>query len=370
MDRPKIHIVNEYGDDLRPHSTTFIRLIRPLTHPQCEPYLDTTFDLRYRGNPVDLVIVDRLWRPDVSLDLVKVLVNEIRMAEAKFIYSLDDNFFDLVMENKGWPPIEFLPIVEYLLLQADGVFVTTHKLKNRFQSFNANITVLPNVLDERLLVRRIPSEDYSRNSSRRIVIGYMGTLTHDEDLMMVLSAIEEVCERYPNKIEFQVIGAIRKDETKESLRNIPVRYVTPRPHENEYPLFMLWFTGRINWDITISPLRDTPFNHSKSDIKFLDTCAIGSSGIFSNVASYKSTVQHMETGWLADNDKEAWIEALERLISDEDLRISMARNASRYLYSERILAHRGPNWLKAINKSLGLVNHSPSEIKGGVQENR
>ena len=354
MSLPKIHVVHEYGDDFRPHSTTFIRLIRPLTHPRLTAHLNTSFDLRYQDQSADMVIVDRLWRPDVTLERVKVLVNNIRLAGAKFIYTLDDNFLDLVHENKGWPPIEFLEIVEYLLRRADGVVVSTSIFKNRLQNFNKNIIVIPNALDERLLVRRYPSEGYLTNSKKRISIGYMGTFTHDDDLMMVLPALEEVCKRHPDKIEIQLVGIIRRNEIKNDLQNIPIRYLSPSSYENEYPLFMLWFTGRMNWDIAISPLRDTPFNRSKSDIKFLDYCAIGAAGVFSQVPPYESTVQHMKTGWLAENQTEAWVEALDKLITDDDLRIYMARNATRYLFKKRVLSQCAPKWLEVVSNSLGL----------------
>ena len=181
MARPKIHVVNEYGDDFRPHSTTFIRWIRPLSHPKIKPYLDVTIDLRYQGQSVDMVIVDRFWRPDVSLDLMKGLVSSIKSAGAKFIYTLDDNFVDLILEKKGWPPERFMGIVEYLLLHADGVIVTTPALKERLENFNANIKVIPNELDERLLVPRIPPKPDQLDTDRPIKIGYMGSLTHDED---------------------------------------------------------------------------------------------------------------------------------------------------------------------------------------------
>ena len=58
MSLPKIHVVHEYGDDFRPHSTTFIRLIRPLTHPRLTAHLNTSFDLRYQDQSADLVIVE------------------------------------------------------------------------------------------------------------------------------------------------------------------------------------------------------------------------------------------------------------------------------------------------------------------------
>jgi glycosyltransferase involved in cell wall biosynthesis len=295
-----------------------------------------------------MVIVDRLWRPDVSLDLMKMLVNSIQSAGAKFIYTLDDNFFDLVLENKGWPPVGFMAIVDYLLLHADGVIVSTQALKERLQNFNANIKVIPNALDERLLVSRIPSEPYSPFPEQHIKIGYMGSLTHDEDLLMVLPALEEVYKRYPARVEFEIIGAIRNDETRDHLKNIPIRYLSPQPYENEYPLFMLWFTGHVNWDITISPLRDTPFNRSKSDIKFLDSSAVGAASVCSRILPYESTVQHKETGWLTRNQTEAWVEALDTLIADQELRLKVARNASRYLYNERTLARTADRWVQVL----------------------
>lgn len=352
MTRPKIHVVNEYGNDFRPYSTSFIRWIRPLNHPKITPYLDVSTDLRYQGQPVDMVIVDRLWRPDVSLDLVKNLVGSIKSAGVKFIYTLDDNFFDLDLENKGLPPIDFMAIVDYLLLHSDGVIVSTPALKKRLENFNANIKVIPNALDERLLISRFPSGPDSMDEERPITIGYMGSFTHDEDLMMVLPAFEDVYRRYSNRIEFQIVGVIRNEETRELLKEIPVRFVYPDPYENEYPLFMLWFTGRVNWDISISPLRDTLFNQCKSDLKFLDSSAIGAASVCSRVLPYSSTVKHKETGWLAENQTQAWIEALDSLITDHNLRLNIARNANRYLYNERTLAQTAKKWVEVITSFL------------------
>jgi processive 1,2-diacylglycerol beta-glucosyltransferase len=346
--RPHIHVVYEYGIDLRPHSTAFLRLIRPFSHPGVQAHVDTTFDLDYNGESADMVIVDRLWRPDVSLQLVRELVNKIRLKRAKFAYSLDDNFFDLILENKGYPPREFLPIVAFMLRQADCVLVSTPALRERLLEYNPNIIVLPNQLDERLLVIRHPSEIRPLADRDHVVIGYMGTFTHDEDFLMILPAIKAIHQRYPGRIEVQVVGVVRDDETKKELQALPVRYVYPQPEEHEYPMFMLWFTGHVHWDIAISPLRDTPFTRCKSDIKYLDYAAIGAAGIFSQSSAYTSTIHHKEDGWIAENLPEAWEEALETLMQDRSLRLQIARNASRYLYSQRILAQHAPDWVKIV----------------------
>jgi glycosyltransferase involved in cell wall biosynthesis len=62
----------------------------------------------------------------------------------------------------------------------------------------------------------------------------------------------------------------------------------------------------------------------------------------------------MKTGWLVENQTEAWVEALDKLISDEDLRVNMARNATHYLFKKRVLSQCAPKWLEVVDNSLGL----------------
>ena len=346
--RPRVHVIYEYGLDLRPYSSPFLRLIRPFSHPLVQAHIDTTFGRDYNNESADVVIIDRLWRRDVSLQLVQELVNRIRLRGAKFINSLDDNYFDLMMDKNSWPTGEAVSIVSFLLHQADAVLVTTPALRQRLLEYNSNIRILPNQLDERLLIMRQPADNPSLFTPNRIVIGYMGTFTHDEDFMLVLPALKTILARYPGRVELQLIGVINREETKKELQAFPIRYVYPRPEEHEYPLFMLWFTGHVHWDIAISPLQNNLFNQCKSDIKFLDYAAIGTAGIFSQSTAYSSTVHHQQEGWLAENTTDAWEEALDTLIQDTALRHKIASNATRVLYQERILAQRATDWVEMI----------------------
>jgi processive 1,2-diacylglycerol beta-glucosyltransferase len=352
--RPRVHVVYEYGIDLRPHSSTYLRLIRPLSHPRVQTHINTTFYSDYSGTPADIVIVDRFWRPDVSLEAVQELLEKIRLQKAKFIYSLDDNFFDLAQENRGWPSPSYIAIADFMLRHANGVLVSTPALRDRLLEYNRNIFVLPNQLDERILVIRHPSEIRPVANRSRIVVGYMGTLTHDEDLLLVAPALKAIMQRYPQQLQFQVCGGISKAETKKELIDLPVRDIGPLPEENEYPMFMLWFTGQVHWDIAISPLRSSAFNNCKSDIKFLDYSAIGCAGIYSQSPAYAATIKHKENGWITENTPEAWEDALETLIEDISLRTKIAQQATRYLYSERILAQRWSNWVNAIEAMCSL----------------
>ena len=359
MNAFRIHILYEYGKDLRPHSSAFIRLLRPLTHPVFSNKLQVSSSIEYDRQPVDAIIVDRLWRPyDISPTMAQELVSTIRSTGAKFIYTLDDNFLDLpaqqqtdLAQTKSWFTKEHLWIVKFWLREADTVIVTTLALKKRFQSYNSNIIVIPNMLDDRLLVRNHLTKYENLFGKHRLTIGYMGTLTHDDDLMMILPALQDISIRYPGRIELQLVGGISSPEILGALKDVTVRQLNPDPREIEYPLFMLWFTSQLNWDIAIAPLRDTSFNRGKSDLKFLDYSAIGAAGIYSQVKVYENTVRHEETGWLAENTTDAWIRALNELGTRPDTRKYLAENATRYLFENRMVSHYEQIWLEILSST-------------------
>jgi glycosyltransferase involved in cell wall biosynthesis len=296
--------------------------------------------------------------------MVERLVANVRRAGARLIYALDDNFLDMSEERKDWHPTDDqLWVTRFLLQEADGVVVTTPLLKERLAHFNPTIMVVPNALDERLLPagKTAAHELWQRirtgrfivpsDSAGHSVVGYMGTLTHDDDLLMIVPALRAIWARYPGRIELQIVGVIGHPETMRALDGLPIRYLRPRAVEN--PGFMRWFS-RLHWDIALAPLRETAFNQCKSDIKFLDYSAMGAAGIYSRVAAYASTVRHRETGWLAENTVEAWSDALEELLGNVSLRRSMADNARRYLYAERVWARCAPLWVQAIENIAGM----------------
>jgi hypothetical protein len=165
-----------------------------------------------------------------------------------------------------------------------------------------------------------------------------------------------VGRRRQGRVEIQIVGAIRREEAWAALGDLPVRAVFPQPEEHEYPLFMLWFTSTVRWDVGIGPLRDTPFTRCKSDVKFLDYAAIGVAGAFSRVAPYdgaeEGSPRHLESAYLVENSPEAWEDALETLLGDDELRLHLARGAVRSLRRDRILARRAGEWSAAVRRWL------------------
>ena len=316
--------------------------------------------LSYDQDDADAVIVDRLWRPDITPSLVDELVESVHRSGARLVWALDDNLVDmpsrvvqLEVGSVVWPSERHRESLRLLLGGADAVWVTTPNLRDRVVSENRNVSLLPNMLDERLLVKAPEPRSGHACSKRRLTIGYMGTPTHDADLMMVVPALQAVYGLFGDRLTLEIVGGIGKAETRESLRNLPVRYVGPAPAEHEYPYFMLWFTRTRHWDVAIAPLEDTAFNACKSDIKYLDYAAIGAAPVCSNVAAYADTVCHGETGWLVENETSAWVEALRALLSDADFRQRLSTGATDYLYARRILGVGIDKWSSALVSASG-----------------
>ena len=144
----------------------------------------------------------------------------------RLIYSLDDDLLNLPALRAGLSHEDCRTIVELFLREADGVIVTTPQLKELFSPFNDNCVVVPNSLDERLIAGGKPSPVDSPFGQRRKVIGYMGTMTHDADLQLLLPAWQAIHKRYGSEIEFQIIGVTSQSQ-KLLDSDLPIQIILP-----------------------------------------------------------------------------------------------------------------------------------------------
>jgi hypothetical protein len=118
-----------------------------------------------------------------------------------------------------------------------------------------------------------------------------------------------------------------------------------------YPDFVPWLRSRASaWTIAVAPLRDTPFNRSKSDLKYLEYAALGVPSIFSNVIPYSHSVRHEQTGLLAENTTDAWCEEILRLAYDSTLRERLAEGARTQVLGERCLRHDAAEYVALLRR--------------------
>ena len=309
-------------------------MIRPLTYPKISDKLEIIITPVLLDQPTDLVFLDRLWNRAVSsFDHSEKLIAKINDLKAKLIYFTDDDLSSEAVLGKGYTKDE-IKIFKYFLQNAHLIIVTTNYLKTRLSTYGTPILVIPNYLDERLIIHHL--KHYSFNNG--FLVGYMGTPTHNEDLNMVIPALIEFQKNHDDVI-YEFVGAYNNSTFQNitSINNLKFHKLSPSPDESEYPLFYIWWTSSICWDLAIAPLQSNEFNLNKSDIKFLDYAAISVPGIFSDTLAYQSTVPGR--GILVKNTIEEWLTALENLYNNRELINSFRTEATKYLYSERILYH-------------------------------
>lgn len=303
-------------------------------HANIENFYDTVFS-KY----------DVVWTHTITNEIMFAWMRTAATKHGtKLIMDIDDNFLDVHEKNpaskqfaNGKSKKAFLATA---LSFCDAVTVSTLPLKEvlserlkMIHGVSVPIYVFPNFND-------IKDWDYKPvDKNPWVTIGYMGSISHAEDLEMVLPSIKAVMEKYPT-VMFQLMGQLTHKEAQKTfkkwsqdLRN-RLYMVQPTLNFSEFPFWL----AQQPWDIAIAPLIDSSFNKCKSHIKWMEYSMYKIPTVASRVYPYykdilgKNTIIDGETGLLA-NDNE-WVDKLSLLIEDSKLREKLGNNAYNYIAKE------------------------------------
>jgi len=258
----------------------------------------------------------------------------------KFIVDIDDNYLDVPESNLLYDRFKKTKrdraMLSTILSFADAITVSTEPLKERIAAhiksvhgMTKPIYVIPNMND-------IKDWEFTKAETDpdKIVIGYTGSNSHQDDLQMCLPAIARLMKKYP-QLYLEMIGSVGKDKIKETFGYAGfdnsglerIKLLPATPTFKEYPQYL----AEQKWDIGICPLVDTAFTRSKSHIKWLEYSAVKIPTVASRVYPYfmqlkgRKTIIDGKTGLLARNNE--WEAKLEKLILDKELRKTLADNA-------------------------------------------
>ena len=220
-----LHVVVEHGEAQEPYGCAYIRDILPLTHPVNQRFFRVTHGPDVRK--AEIVIVERTWKPAVTLAEAENLVARVRRQGSRLVYSLDDNLIDLAPL-----PEETRAVVRLFCREADGIIVATSVLAERVRRLNSCVRLVPNAIDERL---HFSDEAHPpQRPPERLVIGYMGTFTHDRDLMLVLQPLREILRLWPDRVELQIVGALADRKLMLAFEGLPAALVqVPGPDASQ-----------------------------------------------------------------------------------------------------------------------------------------
>ncbi len=201
---------------------------------------------------------------------------------------------------------------------ADLITTTQGHLAGKLKKINSNVQILPNLMDmSRWDLPKL------KNDSNQIRIGYFGSMTHQNDIRMILPVLRRISKEFPEVI-FVTVGDPRMGSEMEGINHecmlgVPFEYWPMKLHS-------------LRLDIAIAPLSNNEFNFNKSAIKFYES-AIAKYPFIGSDVIYGSVVKHLNNGMIAKNSED-WYECIKFMIQNKSVAEIMANNA--YIYVKEL----------------------------------
>lgn len=215
-----------------------------------------------------------------------------------------------------------------------AVVASTERLKDMILQWNPNVEVMPNAILE---IPQTPPATPKRGDRLRI---FFGAVNRADDWAAIAEAVLPALVALADRIEMVVV---HDEQVFRSLPEALTRSFHPTLPHDEYMALLA------TCDIALLPLRDTPFNRLKSDLKLIQSCAAGAVPIFSPVV-YGDEASNLDCGLLARSPSD-WARALTDLCTDRallaDLRArGLAHVRARRMHRHQLAARR--SWFRSL----------------------
>ena len=293
---------------------------------------------------VDVIIMQRLMHD--------TLPEHMKLAQKQgqiIINDLDDWYWGLDTNNLAFSsshpkvsPTENTNHYKKVLATSDKITVSTPYLRDRLMQMFSNcppIDVLQNTVD----VQKFKVHEHITETIP--VLGWVGSTNHRSGDLEVVSGTIPPLQKL-GLISLQHSGAHPDAPSLASKWNITETSVKtlPASEPENYP-------NLLTMDIGIAPLRDTPFNHAKSDIKVLEYSASGIPWVASGLPAYETLQKLWGLGRIArKNRPKEWQKHIKELC-DAKVR------------TEEGLALREASWSRDITVGAKVFNEYLSNLR-------
>lgn len=305
---------------------------------------------------VNLVSMHRL-RHEVMYDADILILNNIcdadllpvikeRKSRRKVtVFELCDDVEALPSDSPDWhfyqQPNNLL-LLKRLAHYCDALQFSSRELEKKYRYLNETCRVFPN----QMLVRPPEREKVCKGT---VVVGWGGSISHLQDIKKISgSLIGWIMSR--NDVHLYLMCA---DEIWELFESLPAN------RKRHFPLGRIedYYDFVSHLDIGIAPLKDTPFNRSRSDVKALEYAAHGAVPVVQATGPYLLSIEQGRTGMFFNTPDEL-ISSLDFLVENSVLRRSISASAREYVLRERNYYDQG---LERIKFYLSLVASTDSD---------
>jgi len=262
------------------------------THLKIQNSLSGRIQLLQAAQKVDTVVIVR---STFSFLFARLL----RYFSRQLVFTFDDAIFTKSSgERSKGRERRFAATLPF----CDQIWAGNNYLADQACQFNPHVTIIPTALDmERYSIQ-------ANKSNTHLDLVWIGSQSTKKHLVTVIPALEAATALIPT-LRLKIIA----DFTLESnqLEIIPIQW-SPESEVQELA----------SAHIGIAPLPDNTFTRGKCGLKILQYMAAGLPVISSPTGVNKDIVANGSSGLLAAN-KQEWVESIQRLAQDINLRSSM-----------------------------------------------
>lgn len=228
------------------------------------------------------------------------------------VYELDDDLFQVDPSNTGPAKLFNQPEIHQALVDnmkvADVVTVSTDRLALALRPHHGEIRVLPNCIPSWLTRRWL----VHRGDPDKVTVGWQGSPTHDADWRGVDGQIARLVRQDP-RVDLHLMGG--HAPTLELAQATTRLSGWEKSVEDHY--------RRVDWDVALAPLANTPFNLSKSPIRLLEAAALGIPVVASAVGPYADWAEQAAGSLLLARQPHQWHSHTRRLVNEPETRHGM-----------------------------------------------
>lgn len=260
----------------------------------------------------------------------------IRLLSKNLIYDIEDNVM-MGQTNSLNPIMRFLrgsSKVNYLIQSSDHVITSSPFLCDYAKKLNmfGKATYISSSIN---VNKFVPVNNFT--NTQPIVLGWTGTFSSKEYLKLLEPILEKLSAR--RKFKLRIIGNFEY-----SLSGVDIEMIQWSKKNEVADLQGI--------DIGLYPLPQNDWVLGKSGLKALQYMAFGLPTVATNVGTTPKIIKNMENGILVDSEED-WVNALEKLIDDNELRKKLGENARRTVlegYSTDVI---GSKYLKILKSLIG-----------------
>lgn len=338
----RVHVFPEHTGFGDIYGVGFIRLLDPIALACQQTARPVSVRLNLTS-PDDggIVVLQRGGIADKGVERLRQLCREVRESGLRIVYDLDDFLVDPSSDSDEAASLAVK--VRFLLRAADVVTCSTAALREKLLSYAENVVVIENCVSKYApQPAESPEPAIVGGAAEPLMrLGYMGTPTHQRDLLANIDCIVEALAGLKVPSTFTFVGI---DPPSIALRMLSSVCVVDQlsGYPTHYAEFMRWFATERPFDIGLVPLEDSEFNECKSDAKFLDYTVAGICTIASSFGAYR--LLEGNPGIALCRSPADWTAAISRLSLEASARHDQLLEARRYCLGHRTLSGGASKW--------------------------